>query len=238
MVNGSTGLNMWGVEDFQFTLGDCSRCAASFVQGKTAFIANIDGPLRAIRSWFGANSGTITQRQIKLYEQMESKTTFLRVHPIPGIFDYINFQEGTPLTYYNCKNTQGFTVDGFMSDEELAFDNTYCNWEMVTGASGTYLRVVDAEFESPDLPDVPIEMIVESWYYDNIDPIGQGDKWGEPIFENGWHMCSARSDGQVRLSMKINPKKFLKIFFFRKHLGEQWDSRTLTSYLASPTLIH
>ena len=169
---------------------------------------------------------------------MESKTTFLRVHPIPGIFDYINFQEGTPLTYYNCKNTQGFTVDGFMSDEELAFDNTYCNWEMVTGASGTYLRVVDAEFESPDLPDVPIELIVESWYYDNIEPIGQGDKWGEPIFENGWHMCSARSDGQVRLSMKINPKKFLKIFFFRKHLGEQWDSRTLTSYLASPTLIH
>ena len=200
MVNGSTGSNMWGVEDFQFTLSDCSRCAASFVNGKTAFIANIDGPLRAIRSWFGANSGAITQRQIKMYEQTETKTTFLRVHPIPGIFDYINFEEGTPLTYYNCKNTNGFTVDGYMSEEELGFDNGLCEWEMATGEAGTYLRVIDAKFESTDLPDLPIDMIVDSWYYDDIEAVGEGDKWGEPIFDNGWHMCSARIDGQVKLS--------------------------------------
>ena len=94
-VNGSNGLNMWGMEDFQFTINRCDRSSATFIHSKTAFVANIDGPLRAIRSWFGANSGTITQRQIKMYEQMEVTTTFLRVHPIPGIFDYINFQART-----------------------------------------------------------------------------------------------------------------------------------------------
>ena len=91
-VDDSSGMNMWGMEDFQFNLGSCERSAATFIQSKTAFIANIDGPLRAIRSWLGANSGAITQRQIKFYEQMEVKTTFLRVHSIPGVFDYINFE--------------------------------------------------------------------------------------------------------------------------------------------------
>ena len=91
-VNGSSGMNMWGMEDFQFNLGSCERSAATFIHSNTAFIANIDGPLRAIRSWLGANSGAITQRQIKFYEQMEVKTTVVRVHAIPGIFGYINFE--------------------------------------------------------------------------------------------------------------------------------------------------
>lgn len=101
------------MEDFQFLLGDCSRCTKSFVHGQTAFIANIDGPVRAIRyhfqnrndiiaserlplrSWVGANSGAITQRETKMYEQREDQTTFVRVHTIPGMFDYINFQVGS-----------------------------------------------------------------------------------------------------------------------------------------------
>ena len=40
----------------------------------------------------GANSGVITQRETKMYEQREDQETFLRVHSIPGIMDYINFE--------------------------------------------------------------------------------------------------------------------------------------------------
>lgn len=80
------------MEDFQFVLNDCSRCTRSFIKGPTAFIANIDGPIRAVRSWVGANSGVITQRTTIMYEQREDQTTFVRVHTVPGMFDYINFK--------------------------------------------------------------------------------------------------------------------------------------------------
>ena len=48
-TKGSDGQNIWGMEEFQFILGDCSRCTRSFERGPSAFIANINGPIRAIR---------------------------------------------------------------------------------------------------------------------------------------------------------------------------------------------
>jgi len=32
-----------------------------------------------------------------MYEQREDTITFVRVHTIPGIFDYINFEAGIPM---------------------------------------------------------------------------------------------------------------------------------------------
>ena len=37
------------MEEFQFDLGSCGRCTKTFIQGPTAFVANIKGPVRAIR---------------------------------------------------------------------------------------------------------------------------------------------------------------------------------------------
>ena len=44
------------------------------------------------RSFVGANSGTITQRQTVMYEDREDTTINYRVHPTPGIFLYSNFK--------------------------------------------------------------------------------------------------------------------------------------------------
>ena len=63
----ATGEDMLAIQEFQFFLNDCGRCTESFMDGQTAFIANIDGPVRAIRSWVGANSACITQRQHIMY---------------------------------------------------------------------------------------------------------------------------------------------------------------------------
>ena len=68
---------------------------------KSGFIANKVGPVRAIRSQIGANSGTITQREMHLYEQREDQITYVRVHTIPGVMDFHNYKQGTNLTYYN-----------------------------------------------------------------------------------------------------------------------------------------
>lgn len=44
------------------------------------------------RSYVGANSGTITQRELHMYEQREDQITWLRVHTMPGIMDYNNYK--------------------------------------------------------------------------------------------------------------------------------------------------
>ena len=44
------------------------------------------------RSFVGANSGVITQRDVKMYEQREDTVTYVRVHSIPGMMNYINFE--------------------------------------------------------------------------------------------------------------------------------------------------
>ena len=60
------------------------RSEDTFNDAEGAFIANKSGPVRAIRSYIGANSGPLTVRQHVFYERREDITTYLRVHAIPG----------------------------------------------------------------------------------------------------------------------------------------------------------
>ena len=49
LAGNSNGQDIWGMEEFQFLLGNCDRCTKTFIRGPSAFIANINGPVRAIR---------------------------------------------------------------------------------------------------------------------------------------------------------------------------------------------
>ena len=124
-------------QDFQFGAETCGRCVCTFRLGHTGFIANKAGPVRAIRMWLGANSGAITQRETIMYEQKEDVRTFLRVHPVPGIMDYLTYTETLPLTYFNCKNQEGILIDGIHEGDN--FNNHYCPWEFVTGRACSLL---------------------------------------------------------------------------------------------------
>ena len=115
------------------------------------------------------------------------------------------------MTFYNSRNKDGFIVDGQMTENENAFDKGFCSWEMVTGSSGSFLRVIDPLVHFQDI-DFPIEMLVESWYYDDASPIGTGDR-GAPLFINGWSMCSALTNNQVRKKLQI-----LWMIFCAQHL--------------------
>ena len=77
-----------------------------------------------------------------------------------------------------------------MDEQENGFDKGYCLWDMVTGSSGTYFRTWDPHFKLADL-DIPIEEVIEPWYYDDDTPDHYDDKTGAPVFQNGWKMCSA-----------------------------------------------
>ena len=71
--------------------GNCGRSEATFSRGPGAFIANKSGPVRAIRSYLGANSGTYTQRDEIMYEGRMDVTTHLRVHAIPPLRDWMDY---------------------------------------------------------------------------------------------------------------------------------------------------
>ncbi len=86
--------------------GNCGRSEDTFDAAEGAFIANKSGPVRAIRSYIGANSGPITQREHIFYERREDVRTFLRVHSVPGPLDYFDYSAAAiGMTYKNTNNT-------------------------------------------------------------------------------------------------------------------------------------
>ena len=107
---GATGVDILDRHDDQFDALDssCVRTQDTFRHGEGAFVANTDGPVRAIRDFIGANSGPHVQRQHVFYAGVEQINTFLRVHPIPGVYDFFDYSEaGVGLTYENGVMTPG-----------------------------------------------------------------------------------------------------------------------------------
>jgi hypothetical protein len=70
--------------------GNCGRSENTFSMGAGALVANKNGPVRAIRSYMGANSGVYTHREHRFYQRRHDVTTFLRVHAIPGVMDFFD----------------------------------------------------------------------------------------------------------------------------------------------------
>jgi len=136
----------------------CGRNELTFSRGGGGFIANIDGPVRAIRSFIGANSGTFTQREFVFYEGMWENRTFLRVHP--GINTFVMAMDlsenAVGMTYRNELNRSGVPIDGTQdSPVEGSFD-----WEQFSGANGSITNV-------PRLV-TDIEGVTRSSYYQDI----------------------------------------------------------------------
>jgi hypothetical protein len=98
---------------FAFAAGSCTRSEATFNAGEGAFVANKDGPVRAIRSYIGANSGPYTERTDLFYADRHDIVTDLRVHPVPSLFtQYDMSPAANGMTYYDQQHQGGVTVDG------------------------------------------------------------------------------------------------------------------------------
>ncbi len=139
-VGGATGVDILDRHKPMFAPGVCGRSEDTFdgyintspIEG--AFVANISGPVRAIRSVVGANSGPRTERDEIFYAQREDIRTELRVHAIPSIMDLLDYSpDASGMTYYNDLNTGGVTIDGVPDSPALG----QITWQMVTGAQGS-----------------------------------------------------------------------------------------------------
>ncbi len=176
LAGGATGVDILDRCKVLLGPGECGRNEDSFSTrahnwpGEGAFFTNKTGPIRAIRSYMGANSGILTQRQHVFYEQRQDVSTFLRVHGIPGVMDFYDYSpEAAGMTYYNNLNLQGAVIDG----QPDAVTTGPIVWEMATGPQGSLLMA--------HLPEVDFSPFVYTSYYsDDLTPSYTqctGDAW-------------------------------------------------------------
>jgi hypothetical protein len=149
-AGGATGVDVLDGNKNQFALSTCGRSNATFADAEGAFVANVDGPLRAIRSYVGANSGPLTQRTHLLYRDREEIITDLRVHSIPAVMDYLDLSaEALGATYRSSTVPGGVLVDGVLDPVGA----TVPTWESFDGPQGTILTAVELTTDVPGLDD-------------------------------------------------------------------------------------
>ncbi|UCH84266.1 MAG: T9SS type A sorting domain-containing protein [Candidatus Latescibacterota bacterium] len=160
-TGGATGVEILDRHKNLFAPGNCGRSENTFSAGEGAFFANIDGPVRAIRSYIGANSGPFTQRDHFFYADRHDVVTRLRVHAISSVMDFYDYSPAAlGMIYYNDFNTAGVDIDG--SPVETVTPGAI-NWEMVTGAQGTLVHIGVLDTDIPGLG-------YTSYYLDDATP--------------------------------------------------------------------
>jgi hypothetical protein len=137
-AGGATGVDIVDRHKALFAPGFCGRSEDTFDSAEGAFVANLSGPVRAIRSYIGANSGPYTQRTHVFYERREDIVTDLRVHAIPSVMDFWDHSPAAAgMSYTNSLNPGGVTVDG--SPDTVTGGAP--QWEKVDGPPGAVTHV-------------------------------------------------------------------------------------------------
>lgn len=105
-AGGSSGVDILERDMHWYFPGNCGRTEGSFAAGHGALVSNIDGPVRAIRDYIGANSGQYTQKRHVFYQGRQDVTIFLRVHPAAETPDDLHdySEEAIGMTYRNSLN--------------------------------------------------------------------------------------------------------------------------------------
>jgi hypothetical protein len=156
----ATGADILDRHKIRYTPGNCGRTEDTFSMGEGCFIVNKSGPVRAVRSYLGCNSGPWTQRDHFFYQARHDMVTHLRVHEITSITDYFDYSPAAAgMTYHNDLNPEGVTIDG--SPDSVAAG--ILTWEMVQGAQGGLIMSLGIESDIPDLTG-------ESYYHDDLNP--------------------------------------------------------------------
>jgi len=133
-ATGASGVDILDRHKALFAPGVCVRSENTFSDGEGAFAINKSGPVRAIRSYVGANSGPLTQRDHVFYERRQDVRTYLRVHAISGMMDFFDYAPAASgMTYRNDLNTTGVTIDGIPDTVAQGA----IQWELVTGGQGS-----------------------------------------------------------------------------------------------------
>ncbi len=108
------------------------------------------GPVRAIREVWGADSGTNVTKTETYYRDADVYRYRVRVHPIPsdGLYTSWDYNKGVAGTYYNLVHPEGVPIDG-VNDDVGSIDQL-----PVTGQPA-YFDAADPTFDLPSAVDRP-----------------------------------------------------------------------------------
>ncbi|MEM8525185.1 MAG: T9SS type A sorting domain-containing protein [Bacteroidota bacterium] len=139
----ATGVDILDHHQYFINVNSCNRNEVTFSDGKGPIIANIDGPVRAIRSVMGANSGTFMQLDIVFTECRTDNRMYYRLHPANGYYDAYDLSTNAiGMTFYNDQNTSGVMIDG--NRDNLNKDNPN-EWELISGSQGAIVAAYTFE---------------------------------------------------------------------------------------------
>lgn len=161
----STAVNILDREVAQATLTGCGRSEYTFsgrwtednnagndtnTDDEGTYVTVIDGPVRAIRSYMGANSGPFVQREHVYYADHEVNTVFLRVHTMLDLYTWTDYAPSAiGMTYRDAKNLAGVPVDGVPDvlnpTTEADVANGAYSWQQLSGAQGAVSTVISAQ---------------------------------------------------------------------------------------------
>ena len=190
---GASGTNILERTHY-YVVNTCGRSEDTFDggannPGEGAYVVNISGPVRAIRSYMGANSYNYTVNTDVFYPYREDTVTELRGHAgLPGYGSADDFVTGTTgLTYSDPSNTN-VPIDGVPdSVQPIAFTSgspAPASWQMVSGSQGSLVTVRSL---STDITGLNISTV-----YQDSNPAspaqctGDAAAWGE----NGMNLTS------------------------------------------------
>ena len=114
--------------------------------GEGAFIVNLSGPVRAIRSYLGANSYLYTANTHFFYPEREDLVTDVRGHAgMPGYGSGDDYVTGTTGLKYSDPSNTGVPIDGTADAvTPIAYTTGAAAppmWQMVSGAAGSVVTV-------------------------------------------------------------------------------------------------
>lgn len=162
------------LDGFKFGFGPntCGRTEETFNDAEGAFVANVDGPVRAIRSYVGANSGPITERTHFFYRDRHEIVTDLRVHSgIPGPMTFHDLSAaGIGATYRDSTNPGGVPVDGVPD----SLGDALPAWRLWTGSQGSLWSADRAEGSFA----AELLAAARGWYLDDETP-SNVQCWGD-----------------------------------------------------------
>ncbi|MGI9604028.1 MAG: hypothetical protein ACR2QE_19250 [Acidimicrobiales bacterium] len=138
-----TGVDVLDGFKSRFSFFTCARSNHTFANAHGAFVANIDGPVRAIRAYVGANSGPLTQTTWYFYPEQIEQVIDLRVHAIPSVMSFIDFSSAATGMEYGNSAMGGATatIDGNPAGDNVP--TSLATWEYASGPQGGITVVTD-----------------------------------------------------------------------------------------------
>jgi hypothetical protein len=165
---------------FQVASDACAQTESTFDDSvpsppyEGGFIANIDGPVRAIRSVIGANAGAYTVATDIFYPKSQETTIDLREPAIAGVSLFDDFVTGTPTLAYSDDENSPVPVDGIPDAIVTAHAPA---WQMISGHPGSLITSWSTESSSPGLVTSAYELDQSSAV--PLPCTGDGSAWGQ-----------------------------------------------------------